>query len=124
MSLPSNLLPTTCDLYRPYTAASPTTSNIPCQLVCDLAGGRPRGSGNLLWTHYMLVNSDVDIRDGCTRAAGADALTYADGDGLRIPSGAGNTRYVVVWVECVQRGGSNEHKRAYLIRDTATWPGP
>jgi hypothetical protein len=122
MNLPSNLLPTTCDLYRPYTAASPTTSGIACQLVSDLSGGRaPAG---LVWTHYLLVNADVDVRDGCTRAAGADAVTYADGDGVRIPTGAGTTRYVVVWVEVLQRGGANEHKRVYLIRDTATWPGP
>jgi hypothetical protein len=124
MPLPASLLPTTCNIYRPYTAASPVASNVPCQLVCDMPGGQVAGAGGLVWTHTLLVNSDVDLRDGCTRAAGADAVTYADGDGVRIPAGAGSTRYVVVWVECVQRGGPNEYKRAYLLRDTATWPGP
>lgn len=124
MSLPTSLLNTTCDLYRPLTSFVPTVSGIPCQLVADLAGGRPPVAGALQWTHYLLVNATVDVRDGGTRAAGADAITYADGDGIMVPSGASNTRYVVVWVEYVQRGQPGEHKRVYLLRDTAAWPGP
>ena len=73
---------------------------------------------------HLLVNPDVDLRDGCTRGPGSDAITYADGDGVMVPSGSGNTRYVVVWVDHVQRVQSGEHKRVYLVRDTAAWPGP
>jgi len=124
MSVPAALCPTTCDIYRPLAAGSPLATGVVCQLVCELTAGRPAGAGGLQWSHYLVVNPSVDLRDGCTRAAGANALTYADGDGVVIPSGAGNTRYVVVWVETVQRGTPGEHKRAYLLRDQAAWPGP
>jgi hypothetical protein len=55
--------------------------------------------------------------------AGQDAVIYADGDEVRIPDAAGS-RFVVVWVEMVDRGSPNQFKRAYLVRDTAVWPGP
>jgi hypothetical protein len=124
MSLPSSLLTTTCDIYRPLGAPSPTVSGVPCQLVPAFAQGQPVGPTALIWTHYLLVNPGVDIRDGCTRGAGLDSISYADGDGVVIPGGAGNTRYAVVWVEYVYRGQANEHKRVYLIRDQPAWPGP
>ena len=49
---------------------------------------------------------------------GASTITYADGDEVRIPSGA-STRFVVVWVEKVDVGTPREFKRAYLLRNTA-----
>jgi len=54
----------------------------------------------------------VDVRDGCTRAAGADLLAYSDGDEVRVPGGAGSTRYVVVWVAMINRGTTLQYKRA------------
>src|SRR5262249_4491961 len=77
----------------------------------------------LVWTHYIDVDSTVDVRDGCTRAAGFDAITYSDGDEVRIPDGSGS-RYVDVWVEVVNRGSAQQWKRAYLLRAPAVWPGP
>ena len=69
------------------------------------------------------VSADmVDIRDGCSRTAGSNAAVYADGDEVRIPNGSGS-RYVVVWVELINRGTAGQFKRAYLLRDTAVWPG-
>jgi len=124
MALPSALLNTTCDLYRPFSASSPLVTGIPCHLANDLAGGRVPGGSGLTWTHYLLIDESVDVRDGCTRTAGSNTLTYADGDKVIIPSGGSNTRYVVVWVEYVQRGLANAHKRVYLLRDQPTWPGP
>jgi hypothetical protein len=124
MTLPAGLLSTTCDIYRPFGATQPLVTGVPCQLVSDLEQGRPRGNGGLLWTHYLLVEPSVDLRDGCSRTAGTNAVTYADGDKVLVPAGSSNTRYVVVWVEYVQRGHAKEYKRAYLLRDLASWPGP
>lgn len=119
MSIPSSLLPTTCDIYRPFGAGSPTTSSVPCKHVPDLARGRGSGlAGVLSWTHYIDVNDTIDIRDGCTRTLGANAINYADGDQVRIPSGS-STKYVVVWVEMKNLGTAQAFKRAYLMRDTA-----
>jgi hypothetical protein len=71
----------------------------------------------------MDVDDSVDIRDGCTRTTGVDAANYADGDQVFIPDSSGSS-YVVVWVEVRGRGTTGQFKRAYLLRDSAVWPGP
>jgi hypothetical protein len=126
MSLPSSILLTTCDIYRPFGAASPTTSGVACRLVSNLARGRGAQSGTnyLIWSHYLDLDSSVDIRDGCARAVGSDVIQYADGDEVRVPTGAASTRYVVVWVETLNRGSAQQFKRAYLLRHSPAWPGP
>lgn len=118
MSIPFNLLPTTCDIYRPFGTASPTTSNVPCRLVADFNRSR-QASDTPDWTHYLVLNPDIDIRDGCTRLVGSNGITYADGDEIRIPSGASSPRFVVVWVEKIETGSPREYKRAFLMRHTA-----
>lgn len=123
MGIPASLKPTTCDIYRPFGAASATTTGVACRLVSQLARGRLSGSASVQWTHYIDVDSDVDIRDGCSRPSGSCVVTYADGDEVRIPDGSGS-RYVVVWVEIINRGTSYAYKRAYLHRHAAVWPGP
>jgi hypothetical protein len=117
----ASLLPTTCDIYRPFGAASPTATGVPCQLSADLARGT--WGGELTWTHVLDLMAGVDLRDGCTRTVGDNAIAYADGDEVRIPSG-GATRYVVVWVETVSRGAATQCLRAYLLRHQASWPDP
>jgi hypothetical protein len=126
MTMPSHLLTTTCDIYRPFGAASPTTTSVPCRLVACLPRGRGGYSGGsyLVWSHYLDIADTVDVRDGCSRAAGSDTISYGDGDEVRVPGGGGSTRYVVVWVEMVNRGTALQFKRAYLLRDQAAWPGP
>jgi hypothetical protein len=124
MALPAALLTTTCDVYRPFGAASPTLTNVPCHLAAVFGEGQPRSANALWWTHYLLVDAGVDVRDGCARSAGADAVTYADGDQVVVPAGADHTSYVVVWVEVVARGQAGEYKRVYLLRHQAHWPGP
>ncbi|MCE9531642.1 MAG: hypothetical protein K8T89_11050 [Planctomycetes bacterium] len=119
MSIPANLLTTTCEIRRPFGAGSPTTSGIACKLATDMPRGRGSGlAGLLTWTHYIDLDDTVDIRDGCSRFLGANVVTYADGDEVRIPSG-GTTRFVVVWVETRNLGTSQSFKRVYLLRDTA-----
>ena len=125
MSIPSNVLTTTCAIYRPFGSPLPIVSGIACALVPNMTRGRmiavsPSAQN---WTHYMDLPSEVDVRDGCTRTDGSNAITYADGDEVRIPDVSG-TRYVVVWVEIRNVGTPLQFKRAYLLRHAAVWPGP
>ena len=120
MAVPPSHVTTTCDIYRPFGAGSPTTTGVACRLVPDLA---TVGGGAVVWTDYLDLDETVDVRDGCTRAAGSNSVTYNDGDEVRIPNASG-TRYVVVWVALMNRGTARPFKRVYLMRDTAAWPGP
>lgn len=125
MPLPSALLPQTFDLYRPWGAAEPTLTNQPCRLQPRISGQRVGGSPPpLFYTHYLIVNASVDIRDGCSRVPDSSQIAFGMGDEVRIPSGSPSTRYAVVWVEYVGRGQSGEYKRVYLTRDEVSWPGP
>lgn len=119
MNLPADVAISTCDVYRPFGAGSPTHSNVSCRLVADFARGRMASGGVPEWTHYLEIDSTADIRDGCTRAAGAYVLTFADGDEVRVPGGASSPRFVVVWVETIDQGSPREFKRAYLLRHAA-----
>lgn len=118
MSIPNDLLPTTCDVYRPFGAATATYTNLPCRLIPDLARGRT-DQAQLNWTHYLMLQPGVDVLDGTTRTMGTDILNYADGDEIRVPTGASTPRFVVVWVETVDKGTTREYKRAFLMRHAA-----
>ena len=102
----------------PLAGTDPRLAEVP-----DAARGQPPAAGGLAWTHYADFSDEADVRDGATRTAGANAVTYADGDELRIPDASGS-RFVVVWVETVNRGDGSQYKRAYLMRHAAVWPGP
>ena len=117
MAVPDFLLNTTCDIYRPFGAGSPTVSGVACHLEADFPRGQ-NAAGTLTWTHRMQVDPGTDIRDGCIRTPGLNLLIYGDGDEVRIPSG-GSTRYVVVWVENKGEGTPQACRRVYLMRDTA-----
>ncbi len=75
--------------------------------------------GVLEWTHYIELDVDADVLDGCTRTAGTGTPVYADGDEVRIAVGGSTPRFVVVWVEIVDGGTPREFKRAYLLRHSA-----
>lgn len=108
----------TFDLYQPFGAAVPTATNLPCQFVSDMPSGNVTiPSAVVAWTHYIDVAVAVSINDGCTRVAGLNTETYADGDEVRIPTG-GSTRYVVVWVTLCDVE-STVVKRCYLMRHAA-----
>lgn len=119
MAIPTNLIPTTCDVYRPFGAGAPTYSNVPCRLLSDFARGRTAAGTPAEWTHTLVLDPSADVRDGCTRTAGASGIVYADGDEVRVPGGASTPRFVVVWVEIVDPGTPREFKRAYLMRHQA-----
>ena len=119
MTVPPDVVPTTCDVYRPFGDGSPTYRDVPCRLVPDFARGHSPDGSSPAWTHYLVLDESADVRDGCTRALGAAQLTYGDGDEVRIPGGASGPRFVVVWVETVEAGTPRAYKRAYLLRDSA-----
>jgi hypothetical protein len=119
MAIPPDLLQSTCDVYRPFGAGSPTHTNLACRLVADFARGRMAAGGVPEWTHIVEMAADADVLDGCTRSTGASTPTYADGDELRIAIGSSTPRFVVVWVETVDLGSPLEFKRAYLLRHSA-----
>lgn len=107
---------TTCDIYATFGAGSPSSTNVACELVPNFRQSRC-SSDAIDWTHYIDVASSVTITDGCSRLLGSNALGYADGMEVRIPTGVAN-RYVVVWVEPSPSGG----KRVYLMRHSvANW---
>jgi hypothetical protein len=121
MSLPPSLLTSTCDVYRPFGDASPLATGVPCRLAPDLAAGTGKKVVlPLSWTHTLDLQPGADVRDGCSRSVGADAIDFADGDEVRV----GGTRYVVVWVETVGRDSPMQFQRAYLLRHEAAWPDP
>jgi hypothetical protein len=112
---------TTCDIYRTGVAppAAPSVAGVACFLRPDWHAGQEAGErsvNQLTWTHVMLVDVSVDIRDAYT---GQSAWTWQDT--VYIPTQTG-TGFNVVFVERVQRGTPHEHKRVYLDRQLPTWP--
>jgi hypothetical protein len=112
---------TTCNIYRLGTSppTDPAVSNVPCYLQPDWRGGAAGGMRQvnaLTWTHVMLVDATIDIRDAYTGAA-----TVSPQDTVFIPDDGG-TQFNVVFVERLERGTPNEHKRVFLDRQTPSWP--
>lgn len=113
---------TTCDIFRISHAPpgdDPDVAAVPCFLLPDWRRGQEAGDRSnpgLTWTHVLLVAADVDIRDqyiGISGQSGQDRIWIPDGNG---------TSFNVVFVELVQRGTPNEHKRVYIDRFAPTWP--
>jgi hypothetical protein len=123
MALPETAKTTTMDIYRPFGGAL-AQENVRIRMLDSQPRGR-RFTATALqvqWSHIVECDHSVDIRDGCTRAAGSNDITYADGDEVRIPDASG-TRFVVVWVTPVSRGSELAFKRVYLLRHDANWTG-
>jgi hypothetical protein len=117
LPLPAN---TTCDIYRHGVTppAAPTLAAVPCVLQNDWRGGqagRDRQANTLTWTHVLLVDAGVDIRDAY---AGLSNLTPQDT--VYIPDQSG-TPYNVIFIEVVQPGSADTHKRVYLDRQQPNW---
>lgn len=123
MPLPDLGKTTTMDIYRPFGGAV-AQQDVRIRVVDTQPEGRRRTETvvQLQWTHVVECDHSVDVRDGCTRVAGSNNVTYADGDEVRIPDGSG-TRFVVVWVTSVNRGTELAFKRVYLMRDDPSWTG-
>jgi hypothetical protein len=118
LPVPSN---TSCDIYRNGNAppAAPDVAGVPCYLTCDWRGGQEAGdrnSVNLTWTHVMLIEINVDLRDSYVGRG-----IFSQQDTVYLPDQSG-TAFVVVFVERLQRGTAHEHKRVFLDRQQPTWP--
>lgn len=121
MTLPGWMLPQTCDVYRPG-ATPPAATNVACQLVPAFDHGRQRFSGEVnAYTHYLLVDASVDVRDGST---GVASNNPANADTIKVPgnNAVSAVSYTVVYVEYLNRGEAGESKRVYLNRGTPPWP--
>jgi hypothetical protein len=113
MALP--LSNTTCDVYR---AASPVPPAPP-----DVAGVRcllsPKGASTLTtlnYTHVMMVDATVDIRDG------QNALSQGTNpDKVYVPDKTG-TLFLVILVRRVGRGTPLDAKQCLLQRQTPSYP--
>jgi hypothetical protein len=107
---------TTCDIYRTGVAppSAPSVAAVPCVLQNDWRGGqqgRDRATGTLTWTHVLLVDVAVDIRD-----AYIGASTLSPQDTVYVPDSTG-TPYAVIFIEIVDHA----YKRAYLDRQLPDW---
>ena len=116
MPLPDPILLTSFTVRRPFGTDAAPAGSYRGHLTPAAGPGRSPSGNNPRWTHTLDVNMDADVRDGCTRAAGANELTYADGDEIRVVGGG---VFVVVWVETHNAGTPAAFKRAYLMRHAA-----
>jgi hypothetical protein len=108
----------TCEIRRPF-GGSVTTPSVSGLLMPRISGERVGGSPPpLYYTHVLMLDASVDIRDGCTRVTNSSQIAFGMGDEVRIPAGANyGSRYAVVWVERLSAG----IKRVYLCRDAVQW---
>lgn len=120
MSLPikSN---TTCDIYRSGNSppSAPDVADVPCFLRPAYREGKEASEGDAsnTFTHILLVAADVDIRDGYSGDG-----TYGSTDSVYIPADATTPEYKVKFVERVDSGGTLDHKRVFLDRQSVNWP--
>jgi hypothetical protein len=110
----------TCDIYRSGSSppAAPDVAGV--SAVLSSSYRRRKRAGDALsitsrFTHVLLVDVGVDVRDGWT-----DFTAAANGDTVYIPDKDGNS-YRVIFVERARRGLATDHKRVYLHRDAPDW---
>jgi hypothetical protein len=115
MSIPLDQLPSLCSIHRPFGTSEAIETDLACRIAPDLIGRATDGYGALQWTHRLIIDEGVDLRDNCDRLDGVNLLVFHDGDEVRIPPLTGE-RYVVVWVEVVALDTPQEFQRAYLMR--------
>jgi hypothetical protein len=113
---------TTGDLYRAGNSppATPDAAALAVYLQPSYALGLEAGEHvderALKFTHLLLVDAGVDIRDDYGLSGiGSNA------DSIYIPDRNG-TLFSVLFVERRQRGTPQDHKRVYLRRSTPGWP--
>lgn len=91
---------------------------VPCVLTRDWRWAQGEGERRvnaLAWTHFMLLDASVDIRDGYT-----GACTFSAQDTVYVPNATG-TPFTVIFVELRDRG-PGQYKCAYLDRGLPPWP--
>jgi hypothetical protein len=69
---------------------------------------------NGLYTHILLVDLSVDVRD-------LFGGSPTNADNVYIPDKTG-TQFSIYLVERVNKGTRSDHKRCFLLRKQPTWP--
>jgi hypothetical protein len=99
--------------------AAPSVAAVPCCLTASYHKALEKGEGDgatLRFTHVLLVNVSVDIRDNYNLGGVgffADSVYVPDQNG---------TRFTVIFVERKLRGTAADHKKVYLARKVPTYP--
>jgi hypothetical protein len=107
----------TCDIYRTGRAPpqTPDVAGVQCFLIA-------KGQSTLTtqaYTHVMLVDSSIDIRDD--NATGNFTASGANADSLYVPNQNGS-KFVVILVRRIGRGTALDQKQVLLKRTTVNWP--
>jgi len=107
-----------CNIYRASNAPPnpPDVANVPCTLTV-------KGASTLTtpyYTHVMLVEASVDIRDDYTGGQFTSVGTQMDK--VYFPSLGAQNEYRVVIVRRLGVGTAMDHKQVLLKRETSTFP--
>jgi hypothetical protein len=117
---------TTVSVYRgvPVFTNPPAVDNVPCWFQGNYWAGLKHGDDSdpvaFKYTHVILVDLSVDVRD-----AYVFGIVTGTPDTVIIPGnnpGPSSTKYVVKFVERINRGLSGDCKRVYLERVNVNWP--
>jgi hypothetical protein len=108
----------TCDIYRNGNTppSTPDVAGVSCFLRPDFSRGRFQQASEVTWTHTMLVDVSIDVRDGYSGQS-----TWTQQDSIYVPDKNG-TKFNVVLCERTMRGTAHEHLVVYLDRLQPTWP--
>jgi hypothetical protein len=90
------------------------TPDVAAAAGCLLPLGNLSTLNNALYSHLLLVDLSVDIRDQFGGVAGST-------DNVYIPDKNG-TKFTVYLVQRVGQGTRTDHKRCFLLRKLPTWP--
>ncbi len=102
-------------------SSMPTLEDVAGHLKADFVRGlsmvpTPAAGPPVTWTHVLLLNPDIDVRDAYVGCRGCTTQ-----DTVLVPNAAG-TPYLVIFVERAEIGTPHEHKRVYLDRQAPPWP--
>lgn len=119
----------TVSIYAGSNAVSPYSlgtlrSTVSGHLEARTQDGRYGSALWLKWTHWLLVDAEVDIRDAYNSQldpsrdnANGDTVILLDSGGVK------QTAFYVVFVEQIARGTAAAHQRVYLDRfQPSAWP--
>ncbi len=120
----------TCDIYRHANAppANPDVAGVRIYFKEDYTKGSEAnegaasGGGTALqsqwkWTHIAFMPQGPDVRDGYT----GGNISQANADFIWVPN-KNQSKYLVIFVERVNRGQATDYLRVYLQRVIVPWP--
>lgn len=105
----------------PFGGSTVVESGTSGTLIDSLTCGRSSLGNSLVYSHLLVCNPGVDVRDKIVRNPGGNSWIYSDGDEVRVLAYFGYIRFVVVWVAYIPDGSSgvspfSGYKLVYLMR--------